>query len=66
HKFTIDLATWTKSDSTSATNAEIQNRLDDMVDNLIVIGDIGEGRSYTKQKPEEPSKYGMPTWVRER
>lgn len=50
HKFTIDLATWTKSDSTSATNAEIQNRLDDMVDNLIVIGDIGDGRSYYKTK----------------
>ncbi|MCK9300614.1 MAG: fasciclin domain-containing protein, partial [Bacteroidales bacterium] len=43
-------ATWTKSDSTSATNAEIQNRLDDMVDNLIVIGDIGDGRSYYKTK----------------
>lgn len=50
HKFTIDLDTWTKSDSTSATTAEIQNRLDDMVDNLIVIGDIGDGRTYYKTK----------------
>lgn len=50
NKFTIDLDTWTKSDSSSATTAEIQNRLDDMVDNLIVIGDIGDGRTYYKTK----------------
>ena len=54
HRYNYDLATGQVVDDgkelNDATDAQVENRLRDMLDNLIVVGDIEDGHTYYRTK----------------
>ncbi len=52
HRYNYDLAAHTKLEGevNDASDAQVQNRLRDLLDNLIIIGDVEDGHQYYRTK----------------
>ena len=51
HRYKYDVKTQTKGEAlTDATSDQVNNRLADMVNNLIVVGNVEDGKTYYKTK----------------
>lgn len=51
YRFKYDLANHTIGEQlTDATDAQVENRLVDLINNLIVVGDVEDGKTYYKTK----------------
>ena len=51
HRYKYNLSTQTKGEAlTDATDAQVNNRLVDLVNNLIVVGNVEDGKTYYKTK----------------
>ena len=68
YRFKYDLANHTIGEKlTDATDAQVENRLVDLINNLIVVGDVEDGKTYYKTKSggylkiTNPGNVGMMT-----
>ena len=51
HRYQYDLATNTKGNALSdATSSQVENRLTDILDNLIIVGNVEDGNTYYRTK----------------